>query len=68
MSASTGLSETWINADGHFTADHFYDPDMELIEELLEHIDRKPPAQQAHKMLMEQYIRCGWVEAAEQQA
>ena len=68
MSPSIGLSEAWFDDDGQVTADDFYDPDMELIEELLEHIDRKPPAQQAHKMLMEQYIRCGWVEAAEQHA
>ena len=32
------------------------EPDMESIEELLEHIDRESLAQQVHKMLMELYI------------
>ena len=40
MSPSIGLSKAFVDDDGHFTTDGLYDTDMELIEELLEYIDR----------------------------
>jgi hypothetical protein len=40
------------------------EPDMILIGELLEEMQRRPPAIAASKLLVEHYISCGWLEAA----
>ena len=42
-------------------------PDMELIGELLGHIERSPPALGARELLVQQYATCGWLEAASEQ-
>jgi hypothetical protein len=39
------------------------EPDMTLLAELYEEIERNPPAIQARKLLVEQYITAGWMEA-----
>ena len=39
-------------------------PDIELIGELLGHIERSPPALGARELLMQQYTTYGWFEAA----
>jgi hypothetical protein len=39
-------------------------PDMSLISELLETIERFPPGIEARKWLVEHYMSCGWVDAA----
>ena len=39
-------------------------PDIELIGELLGHIERSPPALGARELLMQQYATYGWFEAA----
>jgi hypothetical protein len=41
-------------------------PDMSLIGELMESIDREPPAIGARKLLVEHYIAVGWIEAAQE--
>jgi len=40
------------------------DPDMILVGELLEEMQRRPPAIAASKLLAEHYISCGWLDAA----
>ncbi|KAL8796360.1 MAG: hypothetical protein Q9195_001267 [Heterodermia aff. obscurata] len=40
------------------------EPDVALIGELLEDIERNPPAQEARVLLMQQYATCGWHDAA----
>jgi hypothetical protein len=40
------------------------EPDMVLIGELFEEISRNPPAIEARKLLVEQYIAVGWLDAA----
>ena len=40
------------------------EPDLALIAELLEMIDREPPAIGARKLLVEQYLAIGWIDAA----
>ncbi|KAF2688584.1 hypothetical protein K458DRAFT_384766 [Lentithecium fluviatile CBS 122367] len=40
------------------------EPDMVLVGELLEEIQRRPPAIAASKLLAEHYISCGWLDAA----
>ncbi|OCK84583.1 hypothetical protein K432DRAFT_413904 [Lepidopterella palustris CBS 459.81] len=40
------------------------EPDMVLINELMEEISRNPPAVEARKLLVEQFIAAGWLEAA----
>jgi hypothetical protein len=42
-------------------------PDMELIGELLGHIEQSPPALGARELLVQQYTTCGWLEAASEQ-
>ncbi|KAL8745479.1 MAG: hypothetical protein Q9190_002389 [Brigantiaea leucoxantha] len=44
------------------------EPDLVLITELVDHIEREPPASHARKLLIEQYIACGWLEAAAEPA
>lgn len=44
------------------------DPDLVLIAELLEDIDRHPPGHQARVLLMQHYKRCGWYDQARQEA
>lgn len=44
------------------------EPDMGLISELLENIEGNPLAQEAHLLLMQQYARCGWLDAAKEEA
>jgi hypothetical protein len=39
-------------------------PDLSLISELLETIERSPPGVEALKLLVEHYISCGWLDAA----
>ena len=68
MFAPSGSKNPNITRNGRLTHRSFPEPDMALITELMEHIDRAPPAPEARKILMEQYRRCGWVEAAEEQA
>ena len=41
---------------------------MTLINELLENVHRTPPAHEARKLLIEQYILYGWLDAAEEHA
>ena len=43
-------------------------PDLALIAELLENIDRNPLAQEAHMLLMQHYAMCGWHDEAKQKA
>lgn len=45
-------------------AGHSGDPDMALIGELLEEIQRNAPAIQARKLLVEHYVSVGWLDAA----
>jgi hypothetical protein len=40
------------------------EPDMSLINELLEEIERKPPGIEARKLLIEQFMTAGWMDAA----
>lgn len=40
------------------------DPDMSLINELFEEITRSPPGIEARKVLIQQFIQVGWIEAA----
>lgn len=40
------------------------EPDMSLIAELFEEIERNHPAIEARKLLIEQYVGAGWVNAA----
>ena len=39
-------------------------PDLSLISELLETIERFPPGIEAQMLLVEHYMSCGWVDAA----
>jgi hypothetical protein len=39
-------------------------PDLSLISELLETIERSPPGIGARKLLVEHYMSCGWLDAA----
>jgi len=39
-------------------------PDLSLISELLETIERSPPDIEARKLLAQHYMTCGWLEAA----
>ncbi len=43
-------------------------PDLALISELLENIERSPLSQEAHVLLMQHYAMCGWLDAAEEEA
>ena len=62
-----------LNMDD-FDSDDFHEnvqypePDLTLISELLENIDRSPPAQEARILLMQHYAMCGWHDAARDQA
>lgn len=40
------------------------EPDMSLLGELFEEIERNPPALEARKLLIEQYVGAGWIDAA----
>lgn len=40
------------------------DPDMTLLSELYEEIERNPPGFEARKLLIEQFMAVGWMEAA----
>ena len=42
--------------------------DLTLISELLENVERNPPAQEARTLLMQHYAICGWHDAAEEEA
>ena len=44
------------------------EPDVALIGELLEDIERNPPAREARVLLMQQYAACGWHDAAGDEA
>ena len=44
------------------------EPDLTLISELIENIERHPPAQEARILLMQHYAMCGWHDAAKDQA
>ena len=44
------------------------EPDIALINELLQTIEGNPLAQEAHLLLMQQYARCGWLDAAKEEA
>ena len=46
----------------------FAEPDMSLINELLESIERSPPGIEARRLLIEQYLAAGWTEAAKDTA
>ena len=46
----------------------YTEPDIALISELLENIERSPLAQEAHLLLMQHYARCGWHDAAKEEA
>ena len=39
-------------------------PDLSLISELLETIERSPPSIEAWKLLVQHYMSCGWLDAA----
>jgi hypothetical protein len=39
-------------------------PDLSLISELLEIIQRSPPGIEARKLLVQHYMSCGWLDAA----
>ena len=43
-------------------------PDLTLISELLENIERNPLAQEPHVLLMQHYAMCGWHDAAKDEA
>lgn len=43
-------------------------PDLALISELIENIERSPPAQEARMLLMQHYAMCGWHDAAKEEA
>ena len=44
------------------------EPDLALISELLESIERNPRAPEAHLLLMQHYAMCGWHEEAKEEA
>ena len=44
------------------------EPDIALINELIEHVERSPFAVEARILLMQQYAQCGWNDAAEETA
>lgn len=46
----------------------FAEPDMALINELMESIESSPPGIEARKLLIEQYLSAGWIEAAKDAA
>lgn len=46
----------------------YLEPDLALISELLENIERNPLAPEARLLLMQQYAMCGWYDAAKEQA
>ena len=43
-------------------------PDLALVSELLESIERHPPGQEARVLLMQHYAMCGWHDAAKEEA
>lgn len=43
-------------------------PDLELIRELVEHIERSPQGQEARVLLMQHYAVCGWHDEAQEEA
>jgi len=69
---SSSNSDTWsiecvdISDEGD-EASH-QRPDLALIGELLEVIERHPQTQEARILLMQQYAVCGWHDAAEEEA
>jgi hypothetical protein len=46
------------------TSESASEPDMSLLSELYEEIERNPPALEARKLLIEQYVGSGWIDAA----
>ena len=44
------------------------EPDLALMSELLEHIERSPQAPEPHILLMHHYALCGWYEEAKEEA
>lgn len=44
------------------------EPDLALISDLLETIERSPPALEAHVLLMQLYLKYGWHDATEEEA
>ena len=44
------------------------DPDLSLISELLENIERNPQAQEPRVLLMQHYALCGWHKEAKEEA
>lgn len=44
------------------------EPDLALIGELLQSVERNPLAQEAHLLLMQHYDMCGWHDEAEEEA
>ena len=43
-------------------------PDLALISELLESVELNPSGKEAHVLLMQHYVMCGWHEAAKEEA
>ena len=55
-----------LQASGDNTS--YPEPDVALIGELLEDIERNPPGREARVLLMQQYATCGWHDAAGDEA
>ena len=44
------------------------EPDMSLLSELFEEIERNPPGIEARKLLINHYMATGWMDAAQESA
>ena len=44
------------------------EPDMSLLSELFEEIERNPPGIEARKLLINHYMAAGWMDAAQESA
>ena len=65
--SDSGSIESEISQDDSDNAS-YPGPDLALIAELLENIDRSPLGQEAHILLMQHYATCGWHDEAKQKA
>ena len=57
-----------IRMDTEYRGSTFAEPDLSVINELIEHIERSHSMLDARILLMQQYARCGWTDAAEEVA
>lgn len=46
----------------------YIEPDLAMVNDLIEEIERNPPGQEARILLMQHYAACGWHDAATEEA